>query len=61
MENRFEAMEKMLQENSDLIEKLEAALKRVEAIADASPECGGLPEMLCGICYGSGKKSGGRR
>lgn len=45
----------------DRIAKLEAEVKRIEAMADACPQCKGLPGMMCGICYGSGRKSGGRR
>lgn len=54
-------LEQKLLEALGRIAKLEADLKRVEAMADACPQCGGLPGMMCGVCRGTGKKSGGRR
>lgn len=61
MEKRFEAMEDMLRDHSDRIEKLEAAVKRLEALIDACPDCRGRPGNLCYTCNGTGRKSGGRR
>ena len=53
-----EELEAKLLDALDRIAKLEAEVKRLDALADACPQCNGLPGMLCGTCMGTGRRSG---
>ena len=56
-------LEAKLLEALDRIAKLEEEVKRLDAEvlkADACPQCGGRPGMLCGVCNGTGRRSGGK-